>query len=253
MGLFDLAAPVFGAVDGVLALALPSVVRLLLWGVFAGWLTMVVYRRLSNQEKISALKQEQKERQAEITAFDGDFDELTPLIFATLKLGFRQLGLAIGPALLASIPVLFLVAWVAGAFGHDLPEAGDAISVSTTPPDSLLSFEPTVSVQPAEGGWLVTWPGEGETVVLSQHGEALLSLPTEAAVPVIHQKVWWNWLFANPLGYLPDGAELLQIDLAMTPQQFLPFGPGWMRGWMFLFFSTFLVFSVVFKFVLKID
>ena len=59
MGFFDLAAPFLGAIDGAIAFAFPPIIRLALWGIFAGWLTMVVYRRLSNQEKITLLKNKQ--------------------------------------------------------------------------------------------------------------------------------------------------------------------------------------------------
>lgn len=253
MGLFDLPAPLFQAVDGVAAMLLPATLRLLLWGVFAGWLTMVVYRRLSNQERIGELKKQQKARQAEIAEFDGEFDALMPLILATLKLGFRQLGLAIGPALLASLPVLFLVAWVAGAFGYQQPHAGDPVAISTVPPDTDLSFEPADAATPGDGGWFLQWPRANDTVAVTLGGATVLTLPTEAAVPVIHKKQWWNLLFGNPIGYLPDDAAVEQLDLALPAQEFLPVGPGWMRGWMFLFFLNFLVFSVVFKFALKID
>ena len=63
MGLFDLPAPIFAIIDGVLAMAMPPVMRLVVWGIFAGWLTMVIYRRLSDQEKIGALKTLQKQQQ----------------------------------------------------------------------------------------------------------------------------------------------------------------------------------------------
>ena len=80
MGLFDLPGPLFGLIDHFLAMALPAVVRLGLWGVLAGWLTMMVYRRLSNQDKIQALKAEQKFQQKEISEFDGEMRDLFPLI-----------------------------------------------------------------------------------------------------------------------------------------------------------------------------
>ena len=109
MGLFDLPAPLFGAIDGLLAMALPAVIRLVIWGVLAGWLTMVVYRFLSNQEKIGELKTQQKVQQKNIAEFDGEFAGLLPLIRQTLALGFKQLGFALGPALLATVPILFIV------------------------------------------------------------------------------------------------------------------------------------------------
>ena len=60
MGLFDIAAPVFAAVDDILLTFLPAFPRLLLWGILAGWLTMLVFRRISRQERIGILKAEQK-------------------------------------------------------------------------------------------------------------------------------------------------------------------------------------------------
>lgn len=253
MGLFDLPAPLFGAVDGILGLALPPFIRLALWGVLAGWLTMVAYRHLSNQERIGELKRAQKDRQRQIAEFDGEMDELLPLIFGTLRLGFRQLGLAIGPALLATIPVLFLVAWVAGGFGYIKPPTRSVVEITFVPEDAQLAVQPSSAATAVESGWQVEWPPAETPVILSSGGTAFLALPTKQAVPVIHKKQWWNVLFANPIGYLPDELALEQVDIGLTPQQFIPFGPGWLRGWMFLFFFVFLLSSVAFKFILKID
>lgn len=58
---------------------------------------------------------------------------------------------------------------------------------------------------------------------------------------------------ANPLGYLPAGGGVETIHIALPARQYLGFGPGWLRGWMFSLFLTFLLSSVVFKFLLKID
>jgi len=253
MGLFDLPGPLFDAVDGVLGLALPPVFRLALWGVLAGWITMLAYRRLSNQERIKELKQEQKTQQAALAAFDGEFEEMWPLIREALSLGFKQLGLALGPALLATVPILFLVVWVSGQFGYDQPEPGQPVAITGTPPDAAVQWRPAEAAHATGDGWELAWPGAGSSVELLADGEKLLTLPTGQAVPVIHRKLWWNWLIANPIGYLPDGAALQQVDIALPPQQFLAFGPGWLRGWMFTFFSVFLVASLAFKFVLKVD
>ena len=56
MGLLDLPAPILGTIDGILAVALSPWLRLVIWGVLAGWLTMIVYRFFSDQEKIGTLK-----------------------------------------------------------------------------------------------------------------------------------------------------------------------------------------------------
>lgn len=253
MGFFDIVAPVFGAIDGAIAYVLPPFVRLLIWGIFAGWLTMVAYRKLSNQQKITELKNEQKIQQKVIVDFDGEMAELVPLVKRTLGLGFRQLGLAIGPALLATLPVLFLVAWVAGAFGYHSPLPGQEVRITSTPAGVSLESIPSDSIQRSDEHWNLTWPEEGNFVNVSSSGSELLALPTLQNVPVLHKKKWWNTLFANPIGYLPDDSSLELLNIELPEQEFFPVGPHWMRGWMFMFFSVFLLSSLGFKFLLRID
>lgn len=256
MGFFDLPAPLFGAIDQVLGMALPGVLRLVLWGILAGWLTMVVYRRLSNQERIQVLKAEQKEQQKIISGFDGEFEELFPVIRHTLALGMRQLGLSLGPALLATIPILFIVVWVAGNFGNEQPSVGTPVGIEINQDQATLDrfgwSTPGVAA-PTENGWMLNWPSADQPVAFLQDDEALFELPSESSIPIIHKHQWWNWLMANPTGYLPEDALVDSIDIVLPEQQFLAFGPGWLRGWMFSFFLSFLLSSIGFKLALKID
>ncbi len=258
MGLFDLPAPIFSAIDGLLALSLPAVLRLIIWGVLAGWLTMVVYRRLSNQEKIAELKAQQKIKQKDIAEFDGEFAELMPLIRHTLALGFRQLRYALGPALLASVPVLFIVIWVAGQFGHETPVAGNEVLVSVEPAGSDIYWSSTtgekiIVVRNAADGWLINWPAEGQSLTVKDEQQTLLVLPLEHNIPIIHKKRWWNLLMANPLGYLPDDGKTDVIHINLPETVIISIGPDWMRGWMFCFFMSLFLSSIGFKFLLRID
>ena len=252
MGLFDLPAPLFSIIDGVLAAFLPSVVRLLLWGILAGWISMLVYRLLSSQEKIAALKTRQQQQQKQIAGFDGEFAELLPLIRQTLALGFRQLGLALGPALLASLPALCIIIWVAGAFGYRTPLAGEQISVRAEPSGGEMHWSPAALATATDTGWVVKWPARDQTLTLGDEQQSLLVLPLQQAIPVIHTKRWWNLLMANPLGYLPTGgpADVIHIDL--PEQAIIGWGPGWIRGWMFSFFLAFLLSSLAFKRLLRL-
>ena len=102
-------------------------------------------------------------------------------------------------------------------------------------------------------GWLVAWPEESQSVLLAIDGESVLTLPLEQNIAVIHKQQWWNFLVANPLGYLPEDSTIEQITIDLPERQVLNFGSGWMRGWMFTFFVTFLLSSVGFKFVLRIE
>ncbi len=254
MGLFDLPAPLFAAIDSVLALLLPVFVRLTVWGVLAGLLTMLLYRRFSNQTRIAELKTQQKLQQKLMAEFEGEFNELMPLIGSTLALGFRQLRLALGPALLASIPILFLVIWVAGEFAFQSPTAGDIIDFSAAPVmDDRYYWSPSGGIENGESGWLVTWPEADGSLELTLGEQVVLSLPLADNIGVIHKQQWWNILMANPLGYLPDDSNIDQITLGLPAVEALPFGPQWVRGWMFTFFLVFFASSIAFKFILKIE
>jgi len=258
MGLLDLPAPIFGIIDGVLAMAMPPVLRLVVWGILAGWLSMIVYRLFSDQEKIGALKTLQKKQQKHIAEFDSEFAELLPLIRHTLALGIRQLGLALGPALIATVPVLFIVIWVAGQFGHVSPVAGSEVFLSVEPAGSDIHWSPAVEVRATEGGgWAINWPSQGQTLTMMEgaltENRPLLTLPIEHDIPVIHKKRWWNLLMANPLGYLPEDAETDVVHIGLPELVIIGSGPAWMRGWMFSFFVSFLLSSFGFKFLLRLN
>ena len=253
MGLFDLPAPLFAAIDGVLGMALPPVLRLVLWGILAGWMTMMVYRLLSNQEKIGELKAQQKVQQKLIADFDGEFEELMPLIRHTLALGFKQLGLALGPALLSTLPVLFLIVWVAGAFGNEAPAAGSMVHLTAEPSNNDIHWSSTTGVETVADGWQVSWPKNGQSLTITDGRQPLLTLPLEDNIPIIHKKKWWNLLMANPIGYLPDDGNTDVIHIDLPAQVIIDFGPAWMHGWMFSFFVAFLLSSLGFKFLLRID
>jgi len=247
VGLLDLPAPLFSVIDGVLGVFLPAVMRLILWGILAGWISMLVYRWFSNQEKIAALKARQQQQQKQIAEFDGEFAELLPLIRRTLGLGFRQLGLALGPALLAALPALFIIVWVAGAYGHRAPLAGEQIALRAEPAAGGFHWSSPAQARATDNGWIVEWPADNEALILDDGQRTLLKLPLGQAVPVIHKKRWWNLLMANPIGYLPTDGPMDVIHIDLPEQRILGLGPDWMRGWIFSFFMAFLLSSLAFK------
>lgn len=258
MGLFDLPAPLFGIIDEILAMAMPPVLRLVIWGILAGWLTMIFYRFFSDQERIGALKTLQKHQQKNITEFDGEFAELIPLIRDALSLGVRQLGQALGPALLATVPVLFIVIWVAGEFGYVTPSVGNEVFLNIEPASSETHWSSTAGVRINGGGWVVKWPSRGQSITMyegtvAEGQQLLLVLPLEHDIPVIHKKRWWNVLIANPLGYLPKNGKTDAVHIDLPVAVIIGSGPAWMRGWMFSFFLAFLLASIGFKLWLRLD
>lgn len=100
----------------------------ILLGLIAGAISTGIYWYFSPQQHLTQLSGQVKLAQNELRSFDGtDLRIVISLTVDTFKLTLKQLGLIIGPALLAAIPVL-AIAW----FAHQMSTGtanGDWISV----------------------------------------------------------------------------------------------------------------------------
>jgi hypothetical protein len=149
--------------------------------------------------------------------------------------------------------VLFIVIWVAGEFGYASPAAGSEVVLSVEPANSDIHWSSTSEVRVNEDGWVVHWPAQGQSLTMSDSRQPLLVLPPEHNIPVIHKKRWWNLLIANPLGYLPEDGMADIVHISLPEAVIIASGPAWMRGWMFSFFLVFLLSSIGFKLLLRLD
>ncbi len=237
MGLLDLPAPLFQAVDTALAIALPSALRLVVWGVIAGLATMLLYRAISPQGRITEAKQGLVEARLALDAHEGSFSEARSLMADMMGHSLRQIGLVLGPALVSGLPALCLIVWIDGAYGYDYPAPG---------------YEPTVQVAPA--GYSARWPeGDEAIVVTDDRGGTVERIALDAPVPVVHKRAWWNLLIANPAGYLADDLPVERIEIDLPSQRHLPFGPDWVRGWPLIFFLTLFMAALAIKWILRIQ
>ena len=251
-GIFDIPAPLLTWADLALGHVLPVSVRLVLWAVLAGAASMVLYWLVSPQAKLQQAKQDVAAARRALAAYDGAFEGIWPVMGRSLSTSFRHLGLAFGPALLGSLPVLVLMGWMAGHYGYELPAAGEPVRIYVEPPDWELTWRHGAPVAGA-GPWILIWPAPDQTVSFTdESGQTMLTLPLSKPVPVIHKRAWWNVFFANPLGSLPADAPVELIGIELRPQVFLPFGPGWMRGWEVPFILAILAASVAVKILFRI-
>lgn len=249
MGFFDLPTPAFDALDGLLV-GLPAGFRLLLWAALTSAVTMKLYQWTSRQERMAALKAEAREAQRALAGFDGEFEEMMPLVKRSIGAATKQLGLALGPALLASLPVVFLLTWAATRFAYEMPAAGAPVAVTVEAngtPDLRWMPADAVTAGDRPQHFVLRWPPAGDTVALQAGGDPLLTLPAQELSPIIHHRAWWNVLFANPAGYLPAEAPVEAIRLELPHRSYLPFGPPWLRGWLALTLSAIFAFSLLFK------
>ncbi len=259
MGLFDLTAPLFSWLDSLM-LSLPDLFKLIIWGIVAGYGSMWLFKRFSNQEKIQKLKSQVKINQKKMAEFEGEMSDLLPLVGQTLKLAFKQLGSALGPALLVSIPVIFLLAWLSNNYGLIQPVADEPYLAEVHVAEGVnfdsekYNWENTASARfgSDDQAWGFNWPENNLALRLNQGETNILNISSDSISPLVHKRQWWNWLIGNPMGYLPADSEIDQLMFNFRQKKIIEIGPSWMHGWMFTFFMSFLVFSLAFKFILKI-
>jgi len=250
MGLFDLPAPLYSAIDGLLGF-LPMLPRLLLWSIVTGILSMVLYWLCSAQGKVEAAKLRAIAGRNAMSSYEGtEFDEMWPLAKESLAASGKHFLIVLVPAVLSSLPALTLIVWVSNHFSYTLPAAGTEILVQSTPAMSLTGLAPASE---QANSYTLVWPDSATPLtVFSTTNESLVTLPLAAPVPVVHQRLWWNSLIGNPNGYLPAASSVQEIRFGLPPVEYLAFGPGWARGWELSYFLLLILCSLGIKVAFKI-
>jgi hypothetical protein len=256
--LFDLLSPALSLIDDVLSnsLALAPVWRIAIFAALGSAVSMSLFNRLSNQVELADLKRQIRKVQKKLAGSDMEPGNLKKIIRQNLKLTGRQLKLTFWPALVASIPVLFLLAFGSNQFGVATPESGFRVYV--TPQDfqgSPLEYEwlgVNAQWDARKKAWTFHQLDPGQTTSLMLGSQKQLGLPTSVPITVIHKKRWWNYLFANPAGYLDANVNIGLFAFNTPAQVIINWGPGWMRGWLFAFLLFLVMFSIAIKVVWKI-
>ncbi|MEZ5456614.1 MAG: hypothetical protein R3F04_10980 [Lysobacteraceae bacterium] len=247
--LLDWPAPLWSAIDvGLQALHFPGGIRVAVYGALSGWLCMAFYRRFSKQSELSALGAQTAALRRELSGYDGPFDGLMVRVRQLLRLSGRHLRLSFVPALLAGLPLLWVMPWLSNQFGAQWPQPGTRVELRpeamTVAAGGLSWSGGEVSWDAESSVWLVDWPRAGaEPISLRQGERTLLQLPMPAPSSVVHiREPLLNRLIGNPAGYLPDDAPLSAVHINLPEQTLLPFGPGWLRGWLATYLAA--VFAV---------
>ncbi len=253
MGLLDFPAPLFSWVDAVLMGPLPPLMRLCFWGVFGGGLSMLIYQVLSPQDRLAQVKKQAARALKTLAGYDGDFEGLWPLLKNSIGLSLKQIGLALGPTIAASLPVLFILVWMSNTYDGAQPQPGEQIQFSVAPDTQAIWLTLAQSSTKVAALRQISWPGLGEKIQLyDARGVALATLPLPSAVPVLHKRFWWNAIIGNSSGYLPAESDVEQIKFALPVKTYLDFGPNWLGSWEVVFFAVLIFSSLAIKFIFRI-
>ena len=238
MGLFDLPGPLLSWLDSGLGLVAPPTLRLILWGLLGGAASMALYWLLSPQRASAAATADAGAAPRALDAYDGEFADAWPLIRRVLGQALHQLRLVLWPALVASLPAICLIVWVSTAYGYSFPGPGTSVAIRTASDDLQATLD-------GRAGRAI--------VVTDAEGAVIETIPWTAPVDTIHKRQWWNLLFGNPAGYLPADGALERLELDLAPNEYLPFGPSWLRAWYTVFFTALLVGSLAVKLIWRIE
>lgn len=247
-GLFDLPSPLLDAIDAALAaLHLPAVLRISIYAAASAAVSMLAYRRCSNQPLLNDLSGEIRTLQQRLLADNGSYAQTQTLIVRNLTLSLRKLGLTLAPALLASLPMLFVLPWLSNRFDLS-PASNVTICAEPASAAAALHWEPqrsaSVAVNPA--CWSVSVDAAAPAS-LKQDAVTLLGLPNTASSRAIDKPKILDLLFANPDGTLPRDAAVERIALDWPRRELVEFGPGWLREWPAVYFGVLLLVSLALR------
>ncbi|WP_420347944.1 hypothetical protein [Pelagibius sp.] len=255
-GLLDLTSPLLSTLDQGLAPLLGPAARVAVWGLAAACISMALYALLSPQGRLRRVKAAAEDARLALDRHEGSFAEAMPLIGAMLRRALAQLGLVLGPAVLASLPVLFVIVWLSGAFGHFIPASLNAVPLAVEPQGLAARW-----IAPAETGRgpAVGMPGgagpgapRALIEVIDAQERVVDSIAFSQPVTSVHKRHWWNLLIANPLGYLPAEGALERVEIALPRQEIVNLGPDWLRGWEAVFFTALVAASLAIKLVFRL-
>lgn len=249
MGFFDICAPLLTPLHRWLAVWMPAAVEIALWASLCAWASMGLYRLLSRQQQLQKLKPEVRAATLRIVDYDGDFSGMLTAVAHALRLALRQIRLTLLPAILGSLPLLFIVTWLSNTFEYESPRVGQtqSIKLALQAQDPLWPADTAVA-RVGPGEWQVKWPDAAHPIALKdQSGHTLLSLPLSAPVPAVSKWSPWNALIGNPAGYVPDQAVVDTVEVPLAPLDIVPVGPSWLRSWITLFLFVLISWSLWLK------
>jgi hypothetical protein len=236
LGLFDLPAPLLQWIDDRLSPLVPAPVAIGIWALIGAVLCLELYRVVSPQRRIGEIKEQVKIAQEDLAKYDGEFEGAWPLMKNMLGLSLKRVAIVFPATLVAAYPVIVLLAWLSNNYGHHFPGPDEDVAVDASP---------------LQGHWIAGDPPRVQAQATD--GRTVLERPLTMAVPVIHKRAWWNWLIANPVGYVPDDAPFDEIRIDLRDREFFAVGPGWLRGWEAIFITVLTIAALIYKSARRID
>ncbi len=133
-----------------------------------------------------------------------------------------------------------------------MPEAGAIIDIKTFPASAEVQWHPQAK-SAEKGQWQISWPASDEQLWLRDAtSQVITTFPLSEPVPILHKRQWWNVLFGNPIGYIPEGSILEKVEIALPENKYIKFGPEWMHSSEAVFLLVVVIGSLAIKLLFRI-
>lgn len=250
--MLNLVFPFLNGIDQAISF-LPLIVRVALYGLVAGALSILVYKWTSNQQAIAALKAEAKGLRERLLDPNLSGTELKNTILRNTKVSGLLVGRVLGPSLLSAIPVIVLAGWLALFFAYE-PPSGEPVTAVPVPAQDGLTIEAGSTETPLQAGG-TSIEADASTEVTIRDGEQTYytGQPFDPAMGGVGKRAWWNTLLESEVGYLDDGAPVEAVEFDLQPEILIPGVPTWLGGWEALFFVMVFIAAIGLKIGLKIE
>jgi hypothetical protein len=129
--------------DGWLAMFLPDVLRVGLWGGLSGVAALGLYTVVSNQDRIAALKGETRRLRTQMRDATLTYGAMLQLNQQNLTVSLRLLGHTLLPGTLSAVPPMVCMMWISLCHTYTLPPAGQPIRVTLVPELTSAVIEPS--------------------------------------------------------------------------------------------------------------
>lgn len=252
--MINLTFPVLNAIDAWLALWLPELWRIALWGAASGAAALGLYALLSDQAGLAQLKRGTRDLRTKMLDPQLEGDGYLRLARQNLLTSFRLLGKSIGPAMISSIPFFVVLLWLSVYQTYATPQAGSVVPVEILPITSAVQLAPLPSLQRTSDGIRLIVSSEPESLRFTDGGGIVYEgTPINPPTAVIHKRTWWNTLLGNQAGYVRADASVDEIRFRFGFKRFLSGVPGWMTTWELPYFTALIAAALAIKFALTIE
>ena len=111
---------------------MPEIFASLVAGSVSGIISMMIYRKLSDQNILNTIAEKQKKSRAILKIYDGDMRGLYALIAIDLGITLTQIRKVFMPAMLSLLPCIGLLFFLSSYFHHAYFEVIYVISLAVT-------------------------------------------------------------------------------------------------------------------------